>query len=75
MSSPEKLVIRPFRAVKRITFMFEDSQQSFDVAVVPMQWLNDRPRTVQQGLSKAMPQSSLPMISWRCATCHELRPQ
>ena len=39
---PEKLVIQPFRAVKRITFMFEDSQQAFDVAVVPMQRLNDR---------------------------------
>ena len=39
---PEKLVIRPFRVVKRITFMFEDAQQSFDVAVVPMQRLNDR---------------------------------
>ena len=42
MSSPEKLVIQPFRAVKRITFMFEDAQQSFDVAAVPMQRLNDR---------------------------------
>ncbi len=34
---PEKLIIWSFRMVKCVAFMFEDAQQAFKVAIVPMQ--------------------------------------